>query len=800
MFDSHFTFDTCGYDLTLKRDRDWKVSKNRMLIILQTVDTADLKNQEIASTPLLVNCLKAARAEARQWGKIPDFSFAVVNFNDDKHLHIRGTGRRDAERAFAERVRTLIDKLNPTHILFSGDGGLVFPLQESALRNGWVLDIDKRKVTTTLDLARLTEKGGAFANLLGFWIRDCANLMLGDIPYTLKDLPNKPIYVKDLKTFEKVMKVVDESEYVALDTETRNLSVNHNKIHTIQLCCDKMPSRGFVIPYEHPSGPFTDADRHEIRQQLVKRLLNNKSKVLVTFNGMYDLRVLRSCLSLLLIKAKVWEITSGEHLIDENVAALADIGIKRGGLAATFSAYGNDHYYKAKFSKDDRGNTASISPDDPDFLEYASMDVVSIMAIKQAQIDRAAKIDLDGKNFKPLFIRHMLHQMSDTAHQTSHLRQDGSLVSKTYLKTLMAKGSELDKEIERLLQELYNHPDVIKANQQILDESGFKTGSLFGNKTSWMLDLGKVEHRRKLFFDVLGLPPIGKTKSGGDALDKNYIAHYKDKSLVVAMYGDYQEAQKLMSTYVRRWYRRLRKDLDAALDSYLRPDYSAYDVATGRLASKNPNLQNIPARGKLAKIIKAMFRAPKGHLLIRFDYSAHEVRMWSVAARDRVLADVFRKGQTLRKAWIKNPTQENMDAIKKEGDAHILNVLRFFKKLVDKNHPLRDAVKAVVFGVLYGKSARSLGEDTKKTEIQDLRKEINKLYAAVRAGDKAALAQAHEIEDKLTALLEEDRREYAQGIIDKMFAEFNMGYKWMKRMSALAEEKGYVYSPIGRRR
>ena len=138
--------------------------------------------------------------------------------------------------------------------------------------------------------------------------------------------------------------------------------------------------------------------------------------------------------------------------------------------------------------------------------------------------------------------------------------------------------------------------------------------------------------------------------------------------------------------------------------------------------------------------------------------------------------------------------------IKTEGDIHLLNVFRFFRKVVDKNHPLRDAVKAVVFGVLYGKSAKSLGEDTKKTEIQDLRKEINKLYAAVRAGDKTALAQAQEIEDKLTALLEEDRREYAQGIIDKMFAEFSMGYKWMKRMSALAEEKGYVYSPIGRRR
>ena len=71
--------------------------------------------------------------------------------------------------------------------------------------------------------------------------------------------------------------------------------------------------------------------------------------------------------------------------------------------------------------------------------------------------------------------------------------------------------------------------------------------------------------------------------------------------------------------------------------------------------------------------------------------------------------------------------------IRKDGDLHIANVKRFFNKIVDKSHPLRDAVKAVVFGVIYGKGARTLGNDTKKAEIDELRKRQNALYKEKRA-------------------------------------------------------------------
>jgi hypothetical protein len=119
---------------------------------------------------------------------------------------------------------------------------------------------------------------------------------------------------------------------------------------------------------------------------------------------------------------------------------------------------------------------------------------------------------------------------------------------------------------------------------------------------------------------------------------------------------------------------------------------------------------------------------------------------------------------------------------------------------------LRDAVKAVVFGVLYGKGAETLGIDTKKGDMDSLKGKISALYDESLSPtiDRKRLVEINkmleELDHKLTALIEEDRTSYAQDIIDKMFKEFPAGAAWTERMQQLAENEYYVYSPIGRRR
>lgn len=819
-----------GYELTLPIDSDWSRSKKRVLIILQSVDRRDLKAfgvlRDKDTMLLMKNCLKFTRSITRTYNEnAVNASYAVLNFNARRHLHLPSGPRAAAEQEFATRVHNAIAKIQPTHVLVSGDLAMstLWPsVTKSNYKRGWVHSLTsgelKLKVTSTLDLARLVEPPGTNANLLGFWCRHLNNLLLGAHPHSLKGLKPEPVFVDTIEKFDRMLRILKASSIVACDTETRNLSILHNKIYTIQFAGDKSPTTGYVVPLHHPLFTWAPEDLKYIKRKLkdylgAKRGTKGAPQEMVFFNGMFDLRVIRRQFKLPIIWHNVWEITAGEHDLDENIKLLGSFGAKPGGLAAVLCSYENEFYFTAEFSKEDRGSIGTVKPNSKGFLMYGSMDVVSILHMRKKQIE-AAKHQFIGKyEYAPFFKRHVITQMSNTAHQLSHLKEAGSKIDVRYLRHLIGNDSPLRTEIAKLKRQLLSYKEVKEANSKLLGDTGFKSKGLsFGKKkteaTTNMFSWSKSLHLKTLFFDVMGLKPINESKKTGEpSVDKDFIAEYKIKNPIVNDYGALVELMKLVSTYARGWYKRVTTNLDALEDGHLRADYSFWDVATGRLASKNPNLQNIPARSKLAKIIKRMFVAPKGYLLVRYDYSAHEVRGWSIISGDMVLADAFRAGQKLRQKFIKDPSPENAAAIKKDGDIHLRNVKTFFNKIVEKSDPLRDAVKAVVFGVLYGKGASTLGEDTKIAEINELKAkqaalidEMNKAETDKNIDGAKAKKELATVDQQLKELMEEDRSSYAQGIIDKMMTEFKKGAAWTKKMAEFATEKYYVYAPTGRKR
>jgi hypothetical protein len=617
MLNASFSFDPPTerqiFGMTLCRDREWQNSSRRILIVFQSVDGRDLKSHVLMGshetrTPV-INAIKYARKCAAPYldGNVPSASYAVCNFQNEKHLHLNPAKQREIEVGFADRVHRLIRKLQPTHILVSGDEAMhaMFPsIQHPQYRRGHVHTVElgedkiKTKVVSTLDFYRLLEKDGEYANLLGFWCRHFANLLIGKLPHNLSHVVAKPAYVDTLEKFDKVMSLFDKAELVAVDTETRNLSVLYNKIYTIQLAFDNKPQIGYVIPVDHPLCHWNDEERMYIKRELRKRFGRRNGPTLVTFNGMYDLRVIRQQLKLPIIWHKVWEITFGEHLLDENVNALnkvtrmwdtaADDRSRFGGLRPILMSYNNDFYFSASFSKNERASIGSTEPTNREFLKYAAMDVVSLLAMREAQIDRAGYLTIANKNYRPFFVRHMMYQMSDTAHQLSHLRQDGSKISKPYLRHLLESDGPLVKELHRAEGEFRVFKEVRQTNAKLLKESGFKAVGLFSKTPPWMFRLGKASHKAKLFFEELGLEPLSKTATGAPQINKAFVAHYKDKNKIIGTYGEYQALHKLWSTYAKGWYKKFRLDLDVAKDHHLRPDYTVWGVVTGRLASFGP--------------------------------------------------------------------------------------------------------------------------------------------------------------------------------------------------------------------
>lgn len=741
MLDTTYSYDKTGFNLKLKTDPSWKSAKMRVLIVVEDILSQDLQNHEIMSTddtrfPML-NVIKFALKEVKKYGKTISPSFRVFNFRAEKHLHLSTEQIASKEKEFGVRTVEAIEKMKPTHVLFCGPRAYTncVPNPYPMNRVGWV---EKNKfgkhecfTTLTFDFYKQLEKDGVAANNLGSVVYHLSYLLNSEFPFDLSHVKPHPVYIDSKEKFDSLMNLLEKSNFVGVDTETRNLTVNDNAIYTIQFSSD-LNDKGYVLVLDHPQTPWNAKQIRYFKVKLKKFFSSYGNPTLVTMNGMFDLRVIRRALKLPIIRKNVWEITAGEHLLNESLDGWRNHfnGTSFGNLRSILCSYQNDFYFRAKFTKEDRGTTGDTKPDDPDFLKYASMDVCCMIPIMNMQCKRASYMDIAGKNYEPFFKRHMLHEMSDTAHVISHLNEFGSYIDMQYMGLLASKNSPFVQELNEIKSDIYAHPATQEANKQLLSKAGFKSKGLFASKKNdkWVFNLGKAEHRVKLFLDVLGLKSIETTMTGAPSIGKIFIKEYKDSNEVVELYAKYQEVNKIYTSYIKGWYKLLTTDPDGSFDAHLRPSYGYFGVDTGRLSSRNPSLQVIPQHSKSAKILKRAFVAPPGFILVRYDYSAHEVRGWAIVSKDDNLADAFRQGQKLRQEWIKNPTEEVKKAMKTKGDIHIQNAHRFFGKWVEKKDPLRQAVKSVIFGALYQKTTQTLGNDTKTGELEDLSHQISSLY------------------------------------------------------------------------
>lgn len=768
MFDKKFKFTELEeeFELVLRKDREWRTTKERVLIILQNVPSLSIHNKDILPRGLVrntvVNTIKLANQQARKLqGKVNYHSYAVVNFNAYRHFHKTRDQRRSDEQLFAGRARNLIKRLKPTKILICGHEAASYLLEESpqdlARMRGRVYRYnDKIPTVVTLDLDTLLAKRCELANLLGFFSRHLTYLLLGKHPFSLRNVYPTVKYVDTKAKFDALFKKLMASKRVAYDTETKDLS-NDNLIYTYQFCLDSEPGVGYVIPYDHPTSPLGTKAKQYIKGKLDQFFASDIE--LITFVGSFDLRVTRVTHNLELINNPIYDITAGEHLLDENTDHLrkAD-GLLHGNLGATVCRYDNDFYLKASFSKEDRASIGTIAVTDESFLLYCAMDVVSIMHIAHMQERHAAMYEIEGRNYKDIFLRAVRYNLGPAIQQISHLEQDGSTINLEYLESLTKPGSPLIEEIKKAGLAFKKYKSVRTANSNILRRAGIQSNSLFNTGEEWVFSPTKREHKEELFFKVLDLPHVSETASGNPAIDSKFIKEYEKDVKEVATYGSFQKVSKLLSTYVRGWIRILRTNTDSIKDSRLRASYGFFGVMSGRFNSSKPNLQQIPSRGRLANIIKRMFQAPKGRIFIRYDYSAHEVRGWANISGDKILAKSFKTGQALRQEYIVKPTKKRKEELAVKGDVHIQNVIHFFQKVVSRDHPLREAIKSIVFGVLYGKSAPSLGNDIGRDE------------------------------------------QYAQELIDKMFDTFKQGGAWLDRMKKSIVKNLIVYSPLGRKR
>jgi DNA polymerase-1 len=163
--------------------------------------------------------------------------------------------------------------------------------------------------------------------------------------------------------------------------------------------------------------------------------------------------------------------------------------------------------------------------------------------------------------------------------------------------------------------------------------------------------LDSTKQLAAVLFDELGLAPGRKTKTGQSTdiavLEKLAAEERADVPLsaVPRLVIEYRQLTKLISTYLGN----LAEAVDPR-DGRIHTNFHQMVTATGRLASSNPNLQNIPVRTEIGRQIRHAFVAPPGAVLLAADYSQVELRLLAHLSGDRNLIEAFRQGADIHTA------------------------------------------------------------------------------------------------------------------------------------------------------
>ncbi|MFC5513312.1 DNA polymerase I [Massilia jejuensis] len=244
-------------------------------------------------------------------------------------------------------------------------------------------------------------------------------------------------------------------------------------------------------------------------------------------------------------------------------------------------------------------------------------------------------------------------------------------------------------------------------------------------------NLGSPKQIGEIFFGKLQLPVIKKTATGAPSTDEEVLQKLAEDFPLPKVLLEHRGLSKLKSTYTDK----LPTMVNAGTGR-VHTNYAQAVAITGRLASNDPNLQNIPVRTAEGRRIREAFVAPPGSVIVSADYSQIELRIMAHISGDAAMLRAFAEGE----------------------DIHRATAAEVFGVAPDEvDNQQRSYAKAINFGLIYGMSAFGL---------------------AARLGIERAAAASY---------------------IDRYFARFSGVKQYMDETRLAAKARGYVETVFGRR-
>ena len=452
-----------------------------------------------------------------------------------------------------------------------------------------------------------------------------------------KPEPKKPalefeaITLDTKKKLEAVISGIGSDTLVAFDTETTGLDTKTDRMVGFSFCT--AVNKAYYVPVSHNYLGVEDQVSVEDAVDALKKLLAHQ---IVGQNLKFDL-------SLLYHQHDFKEV---EPFADTMIMAwLSDPGSKVGldALAKKFFKY-EMKPFKEMVKKGENFSHVAISDATFYAAEDAWMTFMLYGAIKK-------KMELSS---------------------LTHLLKEAKNVEYPFINVLIRMerlGIKVDQEKLHALQKTLS-TDLSALTEEIYALSG----SEFNIRSTQQLGV--------VLFQQIGLKGGKKTKTGYST-NEAVLQSLKGEHPVIEKILEYREYQKILSTYVDPLLKLAKKDEHSRIYT----SFVQTGTATGRLSSRDPNLQNIPVRSALGRSVREAFVAKEGYKLVSIDYSQIELRLLAHFSKDAALLEAFNQGV----------------------DIHLATSTILFGE--EKAKEKRNFAKSVNFGLLYGMGPKKLSDE-----------------------------------------------------------------------------------------
>src|SRR5215471_6727229 len=456
-----------------------------------------------------------------------------------------------------------------------------------------------------------------------------------------------------LKALAKELTVYQE---ICFDTETTGIDANDAEL--VGFSFSVKPCEGYFIPC-----PADQTRTKEILSHFCA-LFNDEKKVWVGQNLKYDLLILKW--HGIELKGEIFDTMLAHYVIEPDGRRGMD------DMSAKYLGY-EPIAIEELIGKKGRTQTTMRDVELEKIKEYAVEDADITLQLKNA--------------FVPLLKRHKVERVFGEVENPlvkvlTDMEYEGVRIDTTFL-------SDYSKELDR---------EARKSEESVYKQAGVR------------FNLSSPRQLGEVLFEKLGLDPKAKkTKTGQYATGEDVLMKLAQKNQICMDILAYREYTKLKSTYVDSLPQLINRKTGR-----VHTTYGQAVAVTGRLASNNPNLQNIPIRSDRGKEIrKAFIPRDKDHVLLSADYSQIELRIVAAISGDPNMCDSFRQNKDIHTATA----------------AKVYNV---DEKDVTKE--MRYKAKSVNFGIIYGQGAFGLADNLgiSRTEAKEIIDNYKSQFAGIQ--------------------------------------------------------------------